>query len=99
MPGIGDRVIVEGSKVGQQRREGTLIGTVGPLINVRWDDGSVSLFKPAAGAVTFQPAGKTSPDGGRRSSPTSRRAPVRKALKGRTRKPAPKRSPGKSRKR
>ena len=56
MPKVGDKVIIEGNKIGNPRREGTLIGLVGPLINVRWSDGNVSLFKPGAGAVTFAPS-------------------------------------------
>ncbi len=54
MPKVGDRVIVEGNKVGQQRREGTLLQTVGSLIKVRWGDGTESMFTPGAGAVRFE---------------------------------------------
>lgn len=64
MPKVGDRVIVEGNKIGSPRREGTLIGTAGPLINVRWDDGTVSMFTPGAGSVAFESGrGKTAGDG------------------------------------
>ncbi len=67
MPKPGDRVVVEGSKVGGGRREGTLLETVGSLIKVRWVDGGETLMAPGAGAVTFlpgsskakKPAGKT----------------------------------------
>jgi hypothetical protein len=55
MAKVGDRVIVEGNKVGQQRREGVCVGQVGSLIRVRWDDESESLFTPGAGAVRFLP--------------------------------------------
>lgn len=53
MPKPGDRVVVEGSKVGGGRREGTLVETVGSLIKVRWVDGGETLMAPGAGAVTF----------------------------------------------
>lgn len=72
MPKIGDKVIVSGTKVGNPARQGTLIGTVGPLINVRWEDGTVSLFKPGAGSVTFE----SGTNGGGRAARTSARAKV-----------------------
>lgn len=55
MPKAGDRVVVEGSKVGGGRREGTLVAMVGALIKVRWTDGGESLMAPGAGAVRFLP--------------------------------------------
>jgi hypothetical protein len=55
MVNVGDRVIVEGNKVGQQRREGVCVGQVGSLLRVRWDDETESLFTPGAGAVRFLP--------------------------------------------
>ena len=57
MAKVGDRVIVEGTKVGQQRREGVCVGQVGTLIRVRWDDETESLFTPGAGAVRFLSGG------------------------------------------
>lgn len=55
MPKPGDRVVVEGSKVGGSRREGTLLETVGSLIKVRWTDGGETILAPGAGAVRFLP--------------------------------------------
>jgi hypothetical protein len=55
MPKPGDRVVVEGSKVGGGRREGTLVETLGSLIKVRWTDGGETIMAPGAGAVTFLP--------------------------------------------
>lgn len=55
MPKPGDRVVVEGSKVGGGRREGTLVETVGSLIKVRWTDGGETIMAPGAGAVRFLP--------------------------------------------
>ena len=51
----GDRVIVEGTKVGGGRREGTLVGTVGSLIKIRWEDGGETIMAPGAGAIRFLP--------------------------------------------
>jgi hypothetical protein len=55
MPKVGDRVIIEGAKVGAQRREGDLIGMVGRLMKVRWMDGSESMISPGAGTCRFEP--------------------------------------------
>lgn len=57
MPKVGDRVIIEGAKIGQQRREGSLVGITGSLLNIRWADGTSSLLSPGAGSVTFLPKG------------------------------------------
>lgn len=54
MPKVGDWVIVEGSKVGQQRREGSLLRMTGNLMTVRWTDGSESMISPAAGTCRFE---------------------------------------------
>jgi hypothetical protein len=54
MPTVGDRVIIEGNKVGQQRREGTLVESIGSLIKVRWADGTESMFTPGAGSVRYE---------------------------------------------
>lgn len=55
MPKPGDRVVVEGSKVGGGRREGTLVETLGSLIKVRWTDGGETIMAPGAGSVSFMP--------------------------------------------
>ena len=68
MPKVGDRVIIEGSKIGQQRREGSLVGITGRLLNVRWSDGSTSLLTPGAGSVRFLPGkGKSANGAGTRN--------------------------------
>lgn len=54
MPKVGDRVIIEGTKLGSPRREGTFLEQVGTLIKVRWTDGAESLFSPGAGSVRFE---------------------------------------------
>lgn len=77
MPKVGDRVIIEGNKVGQQRREGRLVGATGPLIRVRWADGSESLIKPGAGSVTFLPG-----NGSKGVTPAARSGPKAVAPKG-----------------
>lgn len=64
MPKPGDRVVVEGTKVGGGRREGTLIELSGRLMKIRWNEGGESIMAPGAGAVSFLPgsakAAKTS---------------------------------------
>lgn len=71
----GDRVIVEGTKVGGARREGTLVEVVGRLIKVRWDGGPETLLTPAPGAVRFLPGSskRARTDGGRAKSKASAR--------------------------
>jgi hypothetical protein len=55
----GDRVIVEGNKVGQARRSGKIVDVMrarpdatGPAqhYRVRWDDGHETVFYPGADA-------------------------------------------------
>jgi hypothetical protein len=53
MPKPGDRVVIEGTKVGGGRREGTLVEMSGPLMRVRWEDGGESYMAPGAGVVRF----------------------------------------------
>ena len=53
MPKPGDRVVIEGTKVGGGRREGTLVEMSGPLMRVRWEDGGESYIAPGAGSVRF----------------------------------------------
>ena len=68
MPKVGDRVIIEGAKIGQQRREGSLVGITGSLLNVRWSDGTSSLLTPGAGSITFLPAGRSRQSGAKKVS-------------------------------
>ena len=50
----GDRVIVEGNKVGQARRSGQILDVMkareGQHYRVRWDDGHETVFYPGADA-------------------------------------------------
>ena len=85
MPKPGDRVVVEGSKVGGGRREGTLVETLGSLIKVRWTDGGETIMAPGAGAVSFLP-------GSAKATKTSAAAPKKKVAK-----PAAKAKSGKKR--
>lgn len=82
MPKPGDRVIVEGTKVGGGRREGTLVDVVGRLIRVRWDGGSETIMTPAPGAVRFLPGSSTTPRRGKRPVPP--RSAGRKSARART---------------
>jgi len=51
---MGDRIIVEGSKVGQGRRAGEIVEVIdapGPRhFRVRWSDGHESIFFPSSDA-------------------------------------------------
>lgn len=86
MPKPGDRVVVEGSKVGGGRREGTLVETVGSLIKVRWTDGGETIMAPGAGAVRFLPSsGRSSA-----KAAAARTAPKKATAKGKTAGPAAK---------
>ena len=50
----GDRVVVEGNKVGQARRSGQILDVMsareGQHYRVRWDDGHETVFYPGADA-------------------------------------------------
>lgn len=75
MPKTGDRVVVQGNKIGAPTRVGTLLKTVGSMIQVRWEDGTDSLFKPGAGAVSFESDG----NGKLAKSPAKPKAAAKKA--------------------
>ena len=88
MPKVGDRVVVQGSKVGGGRREGTLRKVVGSMIQVQWSDGSETLFAPGAGTVQFLP-GNGNPSAGKSKASKASKPAAKK-----TAKPAPKKKPG-----
>ena len=50
---IGDRLVIEGEKVGQGRRTGKVMGIQGdlthPRLEVLWEDGHESLIVPGPG--------------------------------------------------
>jgi Domain of unknown function (DUF1918) len=70
MPKPGDRIVIEGTKVGGGRREGTLLGMSGPLMRVKWEDGAESYMAPGAGVVRFLPGNAKS--GGTSKTPTKK---------------------------
>lgn len=74
-------MIVEGSKVGQMRREGTLVSEIGRMIKVRWEDGQESLLTPAPGSVKILP-------GTAKSAAQSARSGARAASRSRKKPPA-----------
>lgn len=53
-----DRVRVDGRKLGQGRRYGTVTEVRGALLTVRWDDGTTSTFVPAGGDLTVLEGGE-----------------------------------------
>ena len=88
MPKVGDRIVVEGSKVGGGRREGTLTEVVGSLIKVRWNEGGETLMAPGAGSIQFLPGNS------KKSAAKPAARPAAKAKK-----VAPKKPAGKTKKR
>ena len=58
----GDQIVVESEKVGQPPREGEILNVTespyGPNFSVRWDDGRVTEFRPAAGSARIVHAKK-----------------------------------------
>ena len=48
---VGDRVVLESEKVGQQPQTGVVTGTHGQLVHVRWENGKESSFIPSAGSL------------------------------------------------
>ena len=54
---VGDRLVVEGKRVGDNRRGGTIVEVLGQgaerHYRVRWDDGHESSFYPAGGASSI----------------------------------------------
>jgi hypothetical protein len=83
MPKVGDRVIIEGTKVGAQRREGSLLSLTGSLMKVRWTDGTESMISPGAGSIRFEPKGA--------SAATPKKAAAKKPAKAASKKGAKKR--------
>ena len=54
---VGDRVEVDGRRVGQQRRPGVVTAVNGALVSGRWEDGHQSTFVPAAGTMSVVKGG------------------------------------------
>ena len=82
MPKPGDRVVVEGTKVGGGRREGTLVENVGSLIKIRWTDGGETIMAPGAGAVRFLPASAKAASKKASANPAKVTAKAKAASKG-----------------
>jgi hypothetical protein len=51
MAQVGDRVQVPSKKVGQQPREGVVIGVSGTLLRVTWSTGEESTITPSVGSL------------------------------------------------
>jgi hypothetical protein len=53
----GDRIVVESERATQPPRKGVVEEVIAenpPRLRVRWDDGHMSVFAPAAGAVQIE---------------------------------------------
>ena len=84
MPKVGDYVIIEGTKVGAQRREGNLVGMVGSLLRVQWIDGTESVISPGAGAIRIEPRAAGS-KGTSKKAPAAKKAQKKKKTGGKKR--------------
>lgn len=82
MPKAGDRVVVEGTKVGGGRREGTLVGMVGSLVKIRWTDGGETIMAPGAGALRFIPGTSKASAKGTKAAPPKSTAKAKAPSKG-----------------
>ena len=84
MPKVGDYVIIEGTKVGAQRREGNLVGMVGTLLRVQWIDGTESVISPGAGAIRIE-ARAAGSKGTSKKAPPAKKAQKKKKTGGKKR--------------
>jgi hypothetical protein len=83
---VGDRIIVEGSKVGQRRRDGEIVEVIdvpGPRhYRVRWSDGHECIFFPSSDArvVAEKPQPKAAAPAKKAAAPAKKAAaPAKKA--------------------
>jgi hypothetical protein len=60
---VGDRVEVEGERVGQAPRCGVVTGVSGSLVTVHWDDGHQSAYAPAGGSMRVTGRGEETTGG------------------------------------
>lgn len=78
---VGARIIVEGNKVGQRRREGEVVevmATPEPThYRVRWSDGHESIFFPSSDArvVVKKPQPKKAAPGKKAAAPAKKAGP------------------------
>ncbi len=78
MPKVGDYVIIEGTKVGAQRREGNLVGIVGSLLKIQWVDGTESVISPGAGSIRIEPRAAGS-KGSTKKAPAAKKTQKKKS--------------------
>lgn len=87
---IGDRVSLDGKKIGQPRRTGVIRkvskGLSGIRYQIAWDDGHESVLAPGAGNLTVE-----------RSSGNSKRVPTKAVAKPKKKAKSAKRKPARRR--
>jgi len=85
----GDRIVVKAQRVGGSLREGEILEVVERELRVqyrvRWSDGHESLFAPAAGTATIEPARARTRTSSRRTAP---KKPTTKASTAKSLRPA-----------
>ena len=83
----GDRIVVKAQRVGGSLREGTILEVVERDLRVqyrvRWSDGHETLFAPAPGTATIEPARARAKTSSRRTAPkkATTKASTAKSLK------------------
>jgi hypothetical protein len=80
-PKVGDRISLDAKKVGQPRRGGVVTdvrkGLSGVRLEIRWDDGALSVLAPGAGVLLVEGRAK-----GGRSNGAKKAAKTGKGKKG-----------------
>ena len=80
----GDRVALDGKKVGQPQRTGVIKevtkGLSGNRYNVSWDDGTTSIIAPNLGNLTVQ-AKRAKSSNGKKKAPTKAKAKAKAKAK------------------
>lgn len=54
---VGDRIVLEGNKVGHPAREGEIVEVSGEHVRVRWGDGHETVLFPRSDARVVRPSG------------------------------------------
>jgi hypothetical protein len=87
MPVVGDRVLVQSTKVGQAERDGVVTGAVGRLLTVKWSTGEESTFAPGPGAVAV--VGRVRKSASKKAAAPAKASKATKPVKKADKKPTP----------
>jgi len=89
VPGIGDRVRLASTKVGQAPRDGVVTSVNGGLFRIKWSTGEEPSLIPGAGSITvvgeaWKASGKKPAKRTTEKRVTAKRAPARRTTARRT---------------